>query len=339
MPESGFHFAHPLWLWGLFVPLPVWVWSRLTATRQNLNAYRAYADAHLLPFLSGVRPSSPALLRRRFLAWSAAWTLIVLAAAGPRWDYTDVQLFRPGIDVVVLLDLSRSMDATDVAPSRLGRARQEVEDLLRAEAGVRVGLIGFATVAHVISPLTEDASGLQHQLPALSTDLVQLKGSRVTEALLRARQILAGQPKESTRHVLLVSDGDFGDEGFVELAGQLAAEDIRVHVLGVGTTEGSPVPAAGGEPLRHPRHGTVISALDEARLAEIARAGNGIYRTAVYGGEDTGALLDVLAERGSAEALADQRTRIWHERYDWLVLVLMALLLPRFRRSLRRARA
>ncbi len=332
MPESGFHFAHPAWLWALLLPLAVWLWTRLTTPVHDLSRYRDYADAHLLPHLTGVRPPSATAMWRRFLIWTAIWTLLVLAAAGPRWDYRDVQLFRPGIDVMVLLDLSRSMDTTDVAPSRLGRARQEIEDLLRAQSGVRVGLIGFATVTHVISPLTEDGTNLQHQLPALSTDLVQLKGSRVTEAMLRARQVLNGQPKQSTRHVLLISDGDFGDEGYLDVAAELAADGIRIHVLGVGTAAGAPVPGTDGQPLRHPRHGTVISGLNDSQLKAIAEAGNGIYREAGYGEDDTEALLRVFAERGAAEALADQRTRVWQERYQWLAGLAMLGLVPRFRR-------
>ena len=333
MPDSGFHFAHPAWLLALVVPLLVWLWLRLTSALRDLSRYQTYADEHLLPYLLGMRSASPRQLQRRFLVWTLLWTLLVLAAAGPRWDYFDVQLFRPGVDLVILLDLSRSMDATDVSPNRLGRARQEIEDLVRQNRGARIGLIGFATVAHVIAPLSEDGANLQRQLPALSTDLVQLKGSRVTEALIRAQQMLAGQPRDSSRHLLLITDGDFPDENHLGAARELAASGVRLHVLGVGTTAGAPVPGPGNDPLRHPRHGVVISGLSESELKALSEAGNGIYREADYDDGDTDAILEVLAERGGAEALADERTRIWKERYPWVAALAMALLLPRFRRQ------
>jgi Ca-activated chloride channel family protein len=332
MPEAGFHFASPWWLLALPAPLLVWLWLRLTQPRRDIERYRGYADAHLLPHLLGMRDAAPHGIRRRLLAWTALWLLLVLALAGPRWDYTDMQLFRPGSDLVILLDLSRSMDVADVAPSRLARARQEIEDLLKHNRHSRVGLIAFASIAHIMSPLTEDGATLLRQLPAISTDLVQLKGSRVTEALVRARQMLGGQPADSSRHLLLITDGDFADPDYLEMATELAAADIRVHVLGIGTLEGAAVPGPGNAPLRHPRHGTVISRLDEQNLQALAERGGGLYRRADYDDADTDALLARIAADSRAEAVAEAKTRVWNERFFWLVALVMLLLLPRFRR-------
>ncbi len=332
MPDAGFHFAAPWWLLGLPVPLLTWLWLRLTAPRREFERYRGYADRHLLPHLLGLREASPQSARQRWLAWSALWALLTVAAAGPRWDYTDMQLFRPGSDLVILLDLSRSMDVTDVSPSRLGRARQEIEDLIDENRYSRVGLIGFASVAHIISPLTEDGATLLRQLPAISTDLVQLKGSRVTEALARARQMLAGQPADSSRHLLLITDGDFEEPGYLELAAELNTAGIHLHVLGVGTAAGGPVPGPDGAPLRFPRLGTVVSRLDEAALQQLAEQGGGIYRRADFEAADTAAVLGKVAADSRAAAVADAKTRVWNERYFWLTALVMLLVLPRFRR-------
>ena len=105
MPEAGFQFAHPWLLLLLLAPLPVWLWLRLTTPQALADRYRDYADARLLPFLTGRHDLPPRQQWRRFLAWSALWALLVTAIAGPRWDYRDVQLFRPGSDLVILLDL------------------------------------------------------------------------------------------------------------------------------------------------------------------------------------------------------------------------------------------
>ena len=332
MPETGFHFAHPWLFLLLLAPLPVGLWLRITAPREHSDRYRAYADARLLPFLLGRHELPQRQQWRRFIAWSALWSLLVTAIAGPRWDYQDVQLFRPGSDLVIMLDLSRSMDVTDVNPSRLMRARQEIQDLIENNRHSRLGLIGFATLAHIITPLTEDGNSLLVMLPALSSDLVELKGSRLTEALMRAEQMLAGQPQDSSRHLLLITDGDFADADTEEYVKRLAREGIHLHVLGMGTEEGGTVPAEGNKLLRQRNGAAVISRLDELNLQKLAEAGNGIYQRADYRDQDTAALLASIGRVSHAEVVANQKTRIWNEHYYWLVGLAMLLVLPMFRR-------
>ncbi|MGB5678488.1 MAG: VWA domain-containing protein [Gammaproteobacteria bacterium] len=332
MPEAGFHFAQPWLLLLLLVPLPVWFWLRMTSPRENNESYRAYADAHLLPFLTGRHDLPPRQQRQRFFVWCVLWGLLVTAIAGPRWDFRDVQLFRPGSDLVILLDLSSSMNVTDISPSRLTRARQEIQDLIENNRHSRLGLIGFATLAHIIAPLTEDGNSLRALLPAISTDLVELKGSRLTEALSRAQQMLAGQPANSSRHLLLITDGDFGDGNLEEYVKRLTREGIQLHVLGVGTEEGGPVPGAGNTFLRQQDGSQVISQLDEENLKKLAEVGNGIYQRAVYRDADTAALMRRVGRASHAHAVANQKTRIWNERYFWPVGLAMLLVLPLYRR-------
>ena len=332
MPDDGFQFAHPWLLLLLLAPLPVWLWLRMSSPREHADRYRAYADARLLPFLLGRHNLPPRQQWRRFVAWSALWALLVTAIAGPRWDFTDVQLFRPGSDLVILLDLSRSMDVTDISPSRLARARQEIQDLVEQNHSSRVGLIGFATLAHIIVPLTDDGKSLRALLPGISTDLVELKGSRLTEALSRAQQMLAGQPTDSSRHLLLITDGDFGDGDLEEYVKRLTRQGIHLHVLGMGTVEGGPVPGPDGRPLLLPDGSPVISRLQEESLKKLAEVGNGIYQRADYRDTDTAELLDNIGQVSHAEVVANQKTRIWNERYFWLVVPAMLLLLPLYRR-------
>ena len=124
--------------------------------------------------------------------------------------------------------------------------------------------LGKTTLAHIIAPLTEDGNSLLVLLPALSTDLVELKGSRLTEALARAQQMLAGQPADSSRHLLLVTDGDFGDGNLEEYVKRLTREGVHLHVLGMGTEKGGLVPGKDNTPLRQQDGSPVISRLDHA---------------------------------------------------------------------------
>jgi Ca-activated chloride channel family protein len=332
MPEAGFHFAYPWLLLLLLAPLLVWLWLRMTSPLEHSERFRSYADAELLPFLLGRHDMPPRQQWQRFLAWSVLWALLVVAIAGPRWSYRDIQLFRPGSDLLILLDLSSSMDATDVSPSRLTRARQEIQDLIENNRHSRIGLIGFATQAHIIAPLTEDGNSLLIMLPAISTDLVELKGSRLAAALVRAEQMLAGQPKDSSRHLLLITDGDFGDADHMEHVKRLSSEGVHLHVLAVGTEQGAPVPGEGNTLLYHQNGTQVISRLDEQNLKALAEAGGGIYQHADFRDDDTDALLDVIGRVSHAEVVADQKTRIWNEHFFWLVGLAMLLALPMFRR-------
>jgi Ca-activated chloride channel family protein len=271
------------------------------------------------------------------MLWSLLWALGVLAMAGPRWDYTSVQLYQPGTNLVVLMDLSRSMEVTDVKPSRLARARQEIEDLLVANEGIRVGLIGFASVAHVVSPITEDASTLRHLLPTLSTELVQFQGSRIEIALERARRLLAGQPANGSYALLLVTDGDFAAPGLEDQARELREQDIRLHVLGVGTSQGGYVPAKGGGWIQEGGK-PVVSRLNEELLHRVAEQGGGGYHRADFLDDDTRAVLDRLTQDGPPQALEERAYRIWNERYHLLVAAMLVMMLLWYRRTERISR-
>ena len=331
---SSFHFSEPAWLWALLLCIPVALWLLIMPGLGRNERIRNYADAHLMPYLLGRTETSPRARWKRYARWTAIWTLMVLAMAGPRWDFKDVQLFRPGTNLLVLFDISRSMDVTDVQPTRLARGRQELEDILNENRGIRVGLIAFASVAHVISPITEDMNGIRRVLSALDTRLVRLQGSRLSFALDRAKELIAGQPAESVNSLLIITDGDFDEAGLEERLRSFANAGVRVHVLGVGTPEGGNVPGMNNSPLMGRNGQPVVSALNESELKALAAAGGGIYETADYRDSDT---RDILAEVKAAalpKSDKDERTRVWNERFYLLAGLAMLLLLPQFRRTL-----
>ncbi len=326
MLETGFHFAEPAWLWGLLaIPLVV-AWLMFSAPFRQHGLEVRYADAHLLPFLTGVATMHRVSSRMPLLGWALAWSLLSLAMAGPRWDFRQMNPFEPGADLVVLLDISRSMEVTDVNPSRIERARQEIQDLVAANPGISIGLIAFATVAHVVTPITEDGESLLRELPAISTSLVQLQGSRLSDAIDRADRLLAGQGDDVAHNILLVSDGDFAESGIIEKIRELRAKGTRFHVLGVGSAQGGPVPgliATTGEP--------VLSPLDEAGLQQLAETGDGIFRIADYRSADTRAILDAIVSHAKTRQNEQVRTLVWNEYFYWLLIPAMLMLLYLYR--------
>jgi Ca-activated chloride channel homolog len=330
---NAFHFAQPAWLWGLLMIPLVWLYLRRHRNlRRENERLRVYADSHLLPHLL-VRAATDSQRERRSLRrWSLLWLLGCLALAGPRWDFNDVEVFQPGSDLVILLDLSRSMEATDVKPSRLARARQEIDDLLELNPGIRTGLIAFATIAHVVSPITEDSQTLRHLLPSLSPALIQLQGSRLSEALERARVLFAGQPSGNSQAILLISDGDFAEPDLEAKVRQLRSAGITLYILGVGTEQGASLPAARGGVLQDQQGRPVLSRLEETKLRALAAAGQGLYVRADYRDDDSHALLARI-RADAPPRLEENPIRIWQERYVWLVGLMMLIMLGWFRRE------
>lgn len=333
MPEPLFHFARPEWLFALLGLIPVLGWLIYSVVRPAKGPINRYADDHLLPHLTGVRELSVDERWSRFTRWGLLWILLVLALAGPRWDYTDIEAFSPASDLVILMDISRSMNVADVPPSRLARARQEVQDLVVLNQELRIGMIAFATVPHVVAPITEDSQSILNALPAVSSELANLQGSRLIAALERAEQLLGSEGSGNARTILLISDGDFDEPGLLQRIEKLAQQGVVLHTMGIGTTGGGPVPArAGQSELMRERSGKLIeSRLNEPLLQQLAQAGGGYFQRADFRDQDSRNILQLASGELGRPAPTKEKTRVWNERFYWLIFPLLLFLLNRFR--------
>jgi Ca-activated chloride channel homolog len=259
-------------LWMLLVPLCVAIHYYLRRPGQLPAGLRAYAEPRLLKWLivaPHIRPLSyPTLL---------AWLLIVIAISGPTLVDRAVPQMRAGVDIVVLLDISPSMLAGDVEPDRLRRARLEANDFLQRLRGDRVALVAFSAHAYRVTPLTSDLAVIPWYLDALEPALTRLPGSNPVPALELAAHLLDRDGKAGRRAILLLSDGEFPDRaGVTAAAERLAARQIPVFALGIGTASGAPVPAASGWQRAHDGE-IVISRRDRDLLAQLAARTRGHY--------------------------------------------------------------
>ncbi len=326
---GGFHFAEPLWFAALLaIPVMLVLYRGFRDRAASQADLERFADRHLLPHLLKNRGADGKPVRRTLLLWSLAWLCGVAAMAGPRWDYEEVQAFRPEQDLVVLLDLGPAMDVQDVKPSRLARARQEIADLLAMNQGISIGLVAYAGVPHMIAPLTDDMRTIGNLLPSLDTSLATITGSRLKPALSMANDML-GHESGNQKSILVVSDGNFDETDIPALAA--AAPGASIYTMGVGTDEGAPV-SSNGEWLKGADGKMLMARLRADRLRALSDAGHGAYIPADYTDRDTRELLGRIG--GTADSgPAKKNTRVWRERFYIAAFLMALLVLPWFRRG------
>jgi Ca-activated chloride channel homolog len=326
---DDFHFLRPLWL--LALPLgPLLAWSLWRRLHEGVQ-WRGVCDPHLLPNLL----VAPSAARRKWPYWIlvVATTLALLALAGPAWERLEQPVYRTLNARAVVLDLSRSMDATDYQPSRLTRARFKVVDILRRSRDRPVGLTVFAADGFIITPLTQDGNTLISLLPAVDTDIMPAQGSRADLGLQAAARMLErGGARRG--EVILITDGVKGQRAAAQ-ATKLRTAGFRVSVLAAGTPEGAPIPVQGGGFFKQPEGGIVVAMTDYDALRAIARAGGGRFASLSNDDSDIDYLLsDEVPQPLALDMQAVERTsEVWRDRGPWLLLLLLPLAALAFRRG------
>jgi Ca-activated chloride channel family protein len=324
MIMNNFNFAQIAWLWALLL-IPVgwfwaWYWQRSGSIGSNLLT--KFADQSLLQhiIIGTFKQSSSSKFG---WIYSILFTCIILAMANPRWNYNEIDAYAPTASMVILLDLSSTMNAEDIAPSRIVSARHSLEDLLNLSKGLKVGLIGFAAIPHLISPITDDTKTIKTFLPAIDTDLVSKQGNALDLAFKAAAELLATEPGDK-KSILLVSDGNFADQNYSEQLKSLRARDIEVLVMGIGTATGAPYKDQSGN-LHKEQGKLVISKLNQVKLQEIAKLGNGLYVEAIHTDRSIQSILNKAQQSDASKQVAAGKIRQWEDRY-YLLLIPAGLL-------------
>lgn len=256
--------------------------------------------------------------------------LLVVAAAGPRVGFDWEQRRMEGVSLVVALDVSRSMDAQDVSPSRIERARRELLDLAALLGGDSVGLVLFAEGAWVRIPLTVDYDTFRWAVKDSATDTIRAQGTALSGAIDAGVGMLSRAPGTG-KALLVVSDGEVHEEAAaVDAAVERArAAGVRIYALGVGDAAGAPIPLPEGGFKKDEKGEVVLSRLDEDRLRSLAAATSGAYVRAVPSDDDVRALyLDEIRGKLEAAERGVKREQVWRERFMWpaaLGLGLMAV--------------
>lgn len=330
---DAFHFLRPEWLYGfpvLFVLL--WLYKRRKAESRS---WQSVCDPALLLHLL-VRQSEGRRVRTVLPVLFFSGLLGIIALSGPVWDQLEQPVFRKQSAWVIVLDLSRSMDAGDVAPTRLTRARHKLVDILKQRGEGQTALIVYAAAPFVVSPLTQDAGTIIAQVSALKTELMPRQGSRPDLALKKAGLLLR-QAGVARGRVLLISDGleNVSRSSLENAVSTLKNQGHRLSILGVGSLQGAPITLPNGGFLKDDKGVIVIPKLNELVLLQLARLGGGSYaRLSVTEADITKLFAEETAERFETKTEdTGMTTDRWREEGPWLLLPLLPIAALAFRRG------
>ncbi len=311
----------------LLVLLPIMAAFMMWRERARTRMLRQLGDAELIRQL--VARLSPGRRRLKRMLWLVALAALIIALARPVWGVTVELVERQGTAVIVALDVSKSMDAQDIQPSRISRAKLDLYDLFAQLSGSNLGIILFAGEAYVYMPLTFDASAAQLFLDSVSTDAISMQGTAIAAAVERASE--AFDTRTGARPVMIVASDGEDHEGDVQLAADAAAQSgIVIHTLGYGTDEGGIIPVydAEGNLIDYKTDSTnelVQTQLQEGTLRDLAALTGGTYQQAGETGSDIDALVETI-NSADAGPLGEEIVTRHIERFGLFVLLALAAL-------------
>lgn len=268
-----FRFENPAFLY-LLIIIPVIIVIRLLEMRKCKLKLKKFGDLSLLKQLMPDVSSSRKSLK--FWLMIAALALLIVMLARPQMGTKISQEKRKGIEVIISLDISNSMRAEDVVPSRLDKSKMLVENMVDNFTNDKVGLVVFAGDAFIQLPITSDYVSAKMFLQNTDPSLIATQGTDLAGAIELSSKSFTQQDKVG-RAILIITDGEDHEGGAIEAAEKARKNGIRVFVLGVGSTKGSPVPDGNGGYMKDNSGQEVISALNEEMCKQVAQAGGGAY--------------------------------------------------------------
>jgi len=315
METTSLTFGAPEWLWGFaFLPLiaALFVWSH----HRSCVLVGKVVAPRLREHLAGSVSVARRILRAGLLM--AVLTLSFLALAKPQYGIAEQEIQQKGRDIIIAVDTSRSMLASDISPDRLTRAKLLTQDFLSLVKGDRVGLVAFAGSAFLQAPLTLDHTAILNALAELDTNIIPKGGTNIASAITIAEKAF-GKAEGSSRALIILTDGEELDADGISAAKKAGEQGIRIFTVGLGSPEGSLIsirtPDGRQDFVRDSAGKPVQSKLDSARLSEIASTTGGFYTP--IGPEVAREIFDKGIEPMDVSEKGMMSSRQPIERYQW----------------------
>ncbi len=253
--------------------------------------------------------------------------LLVISMTGPLAGFRWEEVKEKGVDIMIALDCSKSMLATDIKPARLEQAKREIIDLLNMMQSDRAGLVAFAGAAILQCPLTLDYSGFSIFLNALNPDYLPMGGTDISGAIQTAiKGFEAGSDTEKA--IILITDGENTAGDPVAVAAEAAKNGIRIFCIGVGQQDGAPIPDPNGGFKKDDKGRIIMSKVDDEALQKIAAAGNGLYVKSVAGDMDLDKIYTSEIQKNmEKKTLQSGKKKVWENRFQWVLLPAVLLLI------------
>ena len=328
-----FHFLRPWWFLGLApVALIVGFYSW---HKHHAGNWATIINPELLPFLmQGKAPSEGLSTKSLITTLTLAWIICITSLAGPTWEQLPQPVHRQDSALIIVFDLSPSMLAADLAPSRLVRGRYKLIDILKRRTEGVSGLVVYGGDAHTVSPLTEDSNTIVSLVPVLHPGLLPQYGSNIEDAIQVAVN-LATSGGYQQADILLISDG-VDPSAISEITSIVKDKgEYRLSILGVGTENGAPIPLGSGGFVKDTRSGNVIiPKLNISDLRRLASANKGNYQTISNDDRDIDNLLGAMESLfGDSTQQTDRSFDLWDDQGYLLALLLIPILLLTFRKG------
>lgn len=320
-----FRFAQPQYLYLLLIVPLMWAIYFYSVYRNRKNMAK-YGNPQILqslaPDVSKYKPGT------KFFLQQLALIVMIFIIARPQMGAKIETVKKQGVEIIIALDVSNSMLARDIAPSRLDKAKQMLSKLIDQLDNDKVGLIVFAGDAYTQLPITSDFVSAKMFLSTISPDMVPTQGTAIGRAIALAMNSFT--PDQSAdKAIIVITDAENHEDDAVQMAKEAAQKGIVVDVIGIGSEQGAPIPIGGNDTnLRKDNQGNVVITKLNAQLGrDIAKAGDGIYISA----DNTGSALRALTAEVKKMKKSDIESKVYSE-YDeqfqglaWIVLILLLL--------------
>ncbi len=319
-------FQHSEYLWA-FIGIPLLLALYFYTIKWKKKTALKIGDKQLVAAL--IKGYSPKRYKFKFILILCGFSAAVIALAALRLPAGSTTVKRNGIDVMIALDVSKSMLAQDVQPNRLERAKQLIARLIDVLPDDRIGIVVFAGKAYLQMPLTSDHAAAKMFLSSASPDIIPTQGTVIGDALKMCYAAFNTKEKKY-KSILLISDGEDHDENAVKIATELAGEGILINTVGIGSVDGSTITdAATGEAKKDANGQLVITRLNETILKDIAVNGKGLYQLFTTSNEIS-SKINAQLKGMDKRTITENSSTVYQYYYQWFLAAAIILLVIEF---------
>jgi Ca-activated chloride channel family protein len=323
-----FRFENPDYLY-LLIIIPILAFTSLVISKRRKKAIEKFGNPELLESLMPNASVNRPIVK--FYIMLLALAMIIVTMAGPQFGSKLETVKRKGIEIMIALDVSNSMNAEDIQPSRLDRAKKAIYQLVDKLNNDKVGLIVFAGQAYTQLPITTDYASAKMFISSINTGIISTQGTAIGKALDLGIRSFTSQ-EDINRAIIVITDGENHEDDAVQFAKAAAEKGIKVYTVGMGLPKGAPIPVSGGSKndfMKDREGNVVISKLDENMLIEIATAGDGEFISANNIRKGINDLIDHLSKLEKSEIDSKIYTE-YDSQFQYIAIIVLLLLLIDF---------